>query len=262
MDVGEEQPAPEPGGHRRGGERRPGSALLGGLLVVTMLLGGVFLLAPGADRDDLRRLLGMEQDRLSAPLPVRSGSGTFKFLHTQRGSDEPVSYSPCRPVRYVVNPEGAPRDHLELVQGSVRRIEEATGLVFEYAGETTSRNFLARALDRSDPVLVGWATPEELPDLAGDVAGVAGSTMVSRGAGRREFVTGMVALDRDTFHELMGSPSGRAHAAAIMDHELGHLVGLDHVDDRGELMHPRGATQGRFGPGDLEGLARLGGVSC
>lgn len=249
--------------HRSGTrERRPGSALLGGLLVVVTLLGGVFVLHPGAEYDDLRRIFGVGQDRLSAPLPVREGSGAFAFLHTQRGSDEPVSYNPCRPVRYVVNPEGAPADHLLLVEGSVARIEAATGLVFEHAGETTSRNFLARALDRSDPVLIGWASPDELPALAGDVAGVAGSTMVSRGTGRREFVTGMVALDRDTFAGLMGSPSGRAHAAAILDHELGHLVGLDHVDDQGELMHPRGASRGRFGPGDLEGLARLGRVSC
>lgn len=249
--------------HRSGtGERRPGSALLGGLLVVVLLLGGVFTLHPGAEYDDLRRIFGFGQDRLSAPLPVREGSGTYRFLHTQRSSEEPVSYSPCRPVRYVVNPQGAPRDHMALVEGSVARVEQATGLVFEYVGESTSRNFLARSLDRSEPVLIGWATAEELPDLAGDVAGVAGSTMVSRGGSRREYVTGMVALDRDTFGELMGSPAGRAHAAAILDHELGHLVGLDHVDDQGELMHPRGASRGRFGPGDLEGLARLGRVSC
>jgi len=240
---------------------RPRGAFVGGLLVVVMLLGGVFVLHPGAEYDDLRRLFGFGQDRLSAPLPVREGSGTYEFLHTQRGSDEPVSYSPCRPVRYAVNPQQAPDDHMELIQGSVARIEQATGLVFEYVGETTSRNFLARSL-AGDPVLIGWATPEELPQLEDEVAGIGGSTMVSRQLGRREYVTGMVALDAETFQELMGSPSGRAHAAAILDHELAHLVGLDHVDDEGELMHPRGASRGEFGPGDLEGLARLGAIEC
>jgi hypothetical protein len=42
-------------------------------------------------------------------------------------------------------------------------------------------------------------------------------------------------------------------------HELGHLVGLGHVDDRGELMAVTpGEGPVRFGPGDLRGLAAIG----
>ena len=49
---------------------------------------------------------------------------------------------------------------------------------------------------------------------------------------------------------------------SILLHELGHLVGLDHVPDEGELMYPQSITQTTYGPGDREGLARLGAISC
>ncbi len=46
-------------------------------------------------------------------------------------------------------------------------------------------------------------------------------------------------------------------------HELVHVVGLAHVDDPTELMHPEsqdGVTA--LGPGDRAGLARLGQGPC
>ena len=46
-----------------------------------------------------------------------------------------------------------------------------------------------------------------------------------------------------------------------MDHEFGHVVGLDHVDDPAELIqYNMGVTA--YGPGDLEGMARLGSIPC
>jgi hypothetical protein len=46
---------------------------------------------------------------------------------------------------------------------------------------------------------------------------------------------------------------------AVIRHELAHVVGLDHVDDENELMHPVGHPDAvTFGPGDLTGLAELG----
>ncbi|HEY0889152.1 MAG TPA: matrixin family metalloprotease [Nocardioides sp.] len=53
-----------------------------------------------------------------------------------------------------------------------------------------------------------------------------------------------------------------AAAQAVVMHELGHVLGLDHVPDPGELMHDENTGRVDFGPGDLEGLARLGATEC
>ena len=53
--------------------------------------------------------------------------------------------------------------------------------------------------------------------------------------------------------------SGRAgQATTIVQHELGHVVGLDHVDDPGQLMYRSNKGQVNLGPGDVEGLAIAG----
>ena len=42
----------------------------------------------------------------------------------------------------------------------------------------------------------------------------------------------------------------------------GHVLGLDHVDDATELMHPMTSTRTDLGPGDLQGLYALGTGPC
>ena len=79
--------------------------------------------------------------------------------------------------------------------------------------------------------------------------------------GHQEYSTGMVALDRIDFMDFDMS-SDRPYAQAILDHEFAHLVGLDHVQDEDELMNEKNIGLTSFGPGDREGLARLGDVRC
>lgn len=45
-------------------------------------------------------------------------------------------------------------------------------------------------------------------------------------------------------------------------HEFGHVFGLAHVDSPGELMYRRNVGRTTFGPGDREGLRRLGRGPC
>ena len=60
----------------------------------------------------------------------------------------------------------------------------------------------------------------------------------------------------------MDQSGGLEVARAIAMHELGHLVGLAHVDDERELMDAQNHGQVDFGPGDRRGLARLGRGRC
>ncbi len=190
----------------------------------------------------------------------------YKFLLTQPRSDDPVTYDPCKVIEVAVNPEGAPESYDVLVATAIEHVAGPTGLRFELIEETDERPGPHRAPadlrkhgDGPPPVLVSWSDPDETPELAGRVAGVGGSIAVTKGVARLVYVTGSVTLDRELFEDLESGPDGLADAQAIIDHEFGHLVGLDHVRDRDQLMHATNNGQREWGVGDLAGLARLGG---
>jgi hypothetical protein len=205
--------------------------------------------------------------RLLPPVEVVS-SGPHVFRQTLPGG-LPVTYDPCRPVHYVVNPAAMPPAGIALVQEAVRMLSQATGLVFVADGLTDEPLSpqrksvdVPRYGNRWSPVLVGWSDAAAYPELAGDVAGVGGSTMVTpRGPASARLDSGQVALDADLFHRLDQRGAVEQERAIVL-HELAHVVGLDHVSSPTELMYPRTSKQARFGPGDLEGLAMLGQGVC
>lgn len=228
-------------------------------VVVVLLVGSALAVAPAAA--PLRALLGLE-DRGDVPA-YEAGTGSYSFLATQPGTDEPVGYDPCQVLEVEVNPDGAPGDHRELVEDAVRRLGAASGLRIEVVGETDLRSAQHDRATRegaAPPVLVTWAGEDDDAELAGDVLGYAGSSSVTFGS-RTRYVTGQVVLDAPDFRTLADEPAGRALRESVVVHELAHVLGLGHVDDRGELMHPEtGALD--LGPGDREGLARLGSIPC
>jgi hypothetical protein len=234
-------------------------AYLAGLvaLVVTVC---VLVFDSNADGFPFRSWLGIDDRVVGAVEP--DGEGRYEFFDTGPGGD-PVAWNPCEPIHYVVNPDGAPDDWEELVDEGVATVSGAAGLRFEYDGTTDDRDFTDRvdALGRPEPVLIGWADEDEVPELEDDVAGVAGPvTQTRRGLSR--YVTGMVVLDRESFDDLDGQLDGDDQQRAILMHELGHLLGLDHVDDPSELMFESNLGRTTLGDGDRRGLAILGGVPC
>ncbi|WP_432476704.1 matrixin family metalloprotease [Nocardioides sp. GXQ0305] len=245
--------------------RRTSSPALVGIVITTLLLSGVVLVGPGDEMATVRRLLGLGPDRYGSAPEFTAGEGSFEFLLTQRGSDAPVGYDPCRPVEYAVNPGGGPSDWEELIDTAVAHTEWATGLRFVDVGNTTERPFDPRRAGpfggTAQPVVVGFADEEEIGGLAGDVAGLGGSVASRDSLGRDYFVTGSIALDTDVFDGPSDGPE-RENLQAIVDHEFGHVVGLDHVSDPAELMYESNVGVTEYGPGDLEGMARLGSIPC
>ena len=226
------------------------------MLVTSVVVFAFVVLAPTSEMGALRRLVGLGGDRLDAAPVVPEGPGSYRFMQTQPQSNKPVGYDPCRAIEVEVNPQGAPEGYDELVDTAIAHTSGATGLRFERVG-LTDRRPPKLATARRQAVLVAFATSDEVPELAGDVAGIGGSTAVERGFRDRRYVTGQVVLDAEVFEDIPD-----ADAQAIVDHEFGHLVGLDHVDDPRELMYADNVGLTSYGPGDLKGLARLGNISC
>lgn len=198
--------------------------------------------------------------------PVVAGTGTFEFLATQDGSSGPVAYSPCQPIHLVVNARTAIPGHKQILHDAVAEVSRVSGLEFVFDGETDRVPEQRAPRPASDghgwePVLVAWSDDGEVPELAGDVAGIGGSARASRG-GRAWLVTGNVVIDGVDAARMMQRPNGAEAVKAVILHELGHLLGLDHVQDRSELMYERNIGQASYGPGDSAGLAMLGSGEC
>ncbi|WP_157551214.1 matrixin family metalloprotease [Nocardioides jensenii] len=231
--------------------------LLSGTITV-LLLGIIIALHPGPQATAVRRLLGFGEGRIMAAPEVPDGPGDYAFVATQRDGRTPVGYDPCRVIELEINPDDAPDDYRDLVDTATRHISEATGLAFKVVGTTDTRPS-GRPDDAKGPALVAWADEGEVSELEGDVAGVAGSRAMGIGNGPMFFVSGAVTLDTEVFSD---DDVPRDQLQAIVDHEFGHLVGLDHVDDPRELMYAESVGVTEFGPGDLRGLAEIGRIAC
>jgi Matrixin len=215
---------------------------------------------------------------LGHPAAVSTDSTRFTFIARQSDKESPVAYDPCRPIHYVTNPRTVPPNGERMVTDALAAISEATGLVFIDDGATDEEPDQNRAAfqrsrygDRWAPVLIAWSDPSRSPDLNKDVIGQAGSLYVdthdTNPLDRRTkvYITGMLALDGPSFASIQPRDGVKAQdiGRAVILHELGHLVGLDHVEDPTQVMYPSTSYKvTSLAPGDLNGLAKLGRGDC
>lgn len=205
---------------------------------------------------------------LLTPEPPAAGSDAYHFLLTN-GDGTPVGYSPCRPLHYVVNTDLEPDGAAELVPAAIRTISAATGISFIYDGTTEEQPSAQRPPFQPDaygsrwaPLLIAWTTPEVAPQLKGPVIGTGGSTHFSYDGGPKTFVTGGLDLDAPQIADELLNPDGDTYATAVILHELGHVMGLDHVDDPAQLMYPEIGTPEGLADGDRNGLYELSKAAC
>jgi hypothetical protein len=191
-------------------------------------------------------------------------SHAFTFMETQDSSSDPVTYDPCGPIHLVVDSRTMVHDGMRLLQDGLDEVQDATGLTFIVDGLVDEPPLSGGAIFAADgeprPVRVSWSDPRAETELKGKVSGVGGSAWVESSDGRRWYVTGTIVLDGPQIARVIERPHGWQAARAIVMHELGHLVGLDHVDVPGQLMQPELRwSHTTWGVGDRKGLAALGG---
>jgi hypothetical protein len=192
---------------------------------------------------------------VQVPFRTRGSASRFRF------ESHPVArWDPCRTVPYYLNPQGAPAGALAQVRSALSAVTAATGIRFVYKGRSDRVPWRTGARDNGLPaagVGFAWTTARTVPALAGSSVGYGGASWYAEGDGPRTYYSGGVALD-SSWHPRGTLAQRTAQWRAVLLHETGHVLGLDHVADRTQVMNPISHALTTYGAGDLAGLARLG----
>jgi hypothetical protein len=115
----------------------------------------------------------------------------------------------------------------------------------------------ARALGSPPPVIIGWVEPSKTDLLRSGIAGAAVANPLRSGS-QRSIVSGAIALDANQYGSFENRDGDGKTRHNLILHEIGHLLGLDHVDNRSALMHPVVGEQSPdgFAPGEVSALRR------
>ncbi len=217
------------------------------------------------------RVVAMQNDTVvSATDPVKvtvappySPAGTassHRFMSSPRWL-----WDACRgPITWRFGTGNAPKGALNQVKGAFARVHAATGLDFRYLGTTDVTPKPSGAPASGADLVIGWIGRSAFTDQYGGAVGVGGATYYSsyrlaNGDRVNRAAQGGVVLNAGFNDDLTnGFGSGFTWGEVLM-HELGHVIGLSHVDSTKQLMYPS-ITRGlaRFGAGDLNGFRKVG----
>ena len=251
LDPREAATAPDPRGSRLRGQR-----WIAAILALLALWTTVRALGVISDR---QRFSGVSISGATDP-------NGFRFKDIDPATGEPVRFDPCTPVGYVVNTAHAPPGSLADIHSAIDQTSEATGSELVYEGPTNEAPRVNRPLlqpgrygRRWPPLLIAWSTED--PSLFREHGvGVAANVFVANGTGRLVYVSGIIVMNA-TQQLSTGFGAGRTWGKVIL-HEMGHIVGLAHVEDAAEVMNPSVVSSpASWGSGDLAGLRRLGSLA-
>lgn len=195
-----------------------------------------------------------------AGIPLQNQSTAFDVLY-RNPDGSPVTWKTCT-VQWVYDPSGAPSGAFAVITEAFTKASDLTGIDFVYAGEVQALPQQgwapARQGEGFEPVQVVWASPASTDVLTGAENAVALPAVLESSEGSA-LVGGAIVFNRETAGRLSLDFERGSGLGAVALHEIGHLVGLAHVQESASLMHP-GGRQWRFGltEGDRAGFAAMG----
>lgn len=205
-----------------------------------------------------------KQKKAAAAAPVGSlgaASGRGHYAEIADG----YRWSSCAPVRFALNVKDAPTGAVADFRLAARKVAQATGLDLQVVGTTTAEPTAdwARSQGKAswNPVLVSWGA-DGTAGLSKGASATSEPFGLPNADGQGVWVSGRMRFNVDT--DYMYTPGFGAYGSrvALMMHEIGHMVGLDHVNDDTQLMYATVSGAADAGRGDMDGFAALGSAGC
>lgn len=185
----------------------------------------------------------------------------------------PARWDCATRIGYQVNYTQAPAGAHDDVAAAIAELSSATGLTFADDGTTTVVPTETTPTDDAHPLRIVWATPPghgsaaEQSDLlrTGDEAGNTHTKMTYSPAhgplipGQNEIVAADILLHPPTAQQPLDHYGGASGSYALILHELGHAVGLNHTDDGANSAMNRSLNPHiiHLSPADRDTLAHL-----
>jgi Matrixin len=194
----------------------------------------------------------------------------YSFMATS-SDGSPVRWDPCSPIRYQVDLSGQPVSALQDIHEAVRRTAEASGLDFQFDGVVVGTSPLelletvdfvtspSNGLFRWSPVLITFAPSETFRALGAPPEAIGLGAPVTSRYDPDQYVSGLIVVNSD-----VPLAPGFEHAGSlgpVLQHELGHVLGLAHVLHPAQLMYPSPIVP-EWNEGDIAGLRRLSSGPC
>lgn len=206
-----------------------------------------------------------------------SGSDTDFVFYKATAEGMLVHWSPCSPIRWAVDFRGMRGTRLNAVEqeqmmsSAFEEISHASGYTFERvdapegAGQPIGAGGRIRPLHgQGVDIVISYLSGTQNTDgyynplLEGSIVGLGGpSLIVGMDDGRQLILDASVSLDREDLARY--SPTRQSQ---VIHHEIGHALGLTHVDAAQNMRATIDGMHPYYEAGDLAGFKALAAAGC
>jgi Matrixin len=201
--------------------------------------------------------------------PAAATPYQLKAVKLASGATTPARWNPCqKAVVWRDNLRGLPAAKragmLNQMKTGFNKLAAATGITYRYAGTTTfvprQGNLVSQPADIVVAAVDASQTDLDIGEKSLGFGGVLWATWYGSSGEGAAVVRGYVVLIPSGVVKLKPGFGPGKTQGDVIQHELGHASGLEHVQNAGALMYPylTASAPNGYTRGELNGLAKLG----